>query len=368
MFKKVLLSTVLFVSISLANAAIITVSNFGGSPAMYTSLTAAVNAAAPDDTLLIHGSATPYTFDNVLGFNKRLVVIGSGWNNVGTKIRGAIECCGVWGVPFSGGAEGSIFRGIEFITMAHVGVSQIIFESCRFNPESNAAILTNYMPFCGNCGSGDIGVQDVVFQNCYINQVVAGLYNDSNVLFQNCIFRNNSSTGNVGFTGLETLSATNPHVFDHNIFLSDFAIDLTNAVFTNNIFSNVATAGIDGGNFCYDCQFENNMTYCSSCALSSITGIELINNLENQAEPFLNNVTDMTLADFNLNASSTGNNYATDGSDVGVHGGSSPYEADTYYGSILLEMPVITAFSLLNNIVQQGNNLNFQATSIIPAE
>jgi hypothetical protein len=51
-----------------------------------------------------------------------------------------------------------------------------------------------------------------------------------------------------------------------------------------------------------------------------------------------------------------------------VHGGSNAYIAETHYGSVLLEMPVITAFSVLNNILQQGTNLNFQATSTIPTQ
>ena len=130
MFKKIFYSAALFCMALGANATIITVSNFGGSPAMYSSLTAAVDAAAIDDTLLIHASATPYTFDNYSGFNKRLTVIGSGWNGIGTKIRGTLDgCCGNR-VTFNTGAEGSIYRGIEFVSVTDIGASQLIFDYC----------------------------------------------------------------------------------------------------------------------------------------------------------------------------------------------------------------------------------------------
>jgi hypothetical protein len=311
MNKKISLALFLIFCVFYTQAAIVTVSNFGGSPAMYTNLTTAINAASPDDTLLIHASATPYTLDDLAGFNKRLVVIGSGWNNLGTKIRGVNNGCGPgYGVPIIPGAEGSLFRGIEFISAPYIRAGQLIFESCRFNPEGNLALFTNNYPPMGYCGSyDDIAVQDIVFNNCYFNHLVNGLINDSNFLFQNCIFRKTLDAGNIGFTGSETLSPTNPHIFDHNIFLSNVEMDLSNAVFTNNVFFGVATENIGGGNFCYDCQFENNMTYCADCLLSSITGADLINNLENQPEPFVNNTTDFTQADFHLVDASGGNNY-----------------------------------------------------------
>lgn len=370
MFKKIFYSAALFCTALGANATIITVSNFGGSPAMYSSLTAAVDAASIDDTLLIHASANAYTFDNYNGFNKRLTVIGSGFGGLGTKIQGAIDgCCGNR-VPFNAGAEGSIFRGIEFTQVADIGASQLIFEFCRFNPAGGgqASIRTNIAAGCGSCGGFLYNAQDVIFQNCYINSSMEGLKNDTNLLFQNCIFQNTNDlvSGTTRIDGSETQEAINPIVFDHNIFLSNIDIDFTNAVFTNNVFAGIGFGGV--GNFCYNCLFENNMTYCASCNMTSFISAILTNNLENQPAPFVNPSTNLSLADYNLNDASAGNNYATDGSDVGVHGGSNAFIAETNYGSVLLEMPVIHSFSLQNNIIQQGTNLNFQATSTIPVQ
>jgi hypothetical protein len=375
MFKNLFLSSTLLFLFLTSEAAIITVSNYGGSPAMYTNLTTAVDAAVADDTILIHASATPYTFDNYNGFNKRLTVYGSGFGGLGTKVRGALDgCCGNR-VPFNSGAEGSIFRGIEFVSVADIGASQLIFEACRFNPENNgqSAIRTNIAAGCGACGGYPYDAQDIVFQNCYINSHLEGLNNDTNLLFQNSIFSfsSNPAGSAIRLLGSEFLTATNPHVFDHNIFLGYFDLDFSNAVFTNNVFTEFS--GYNGisngsGNFCFGCQFENNMTYCSSCTLSSINGAILTGNLENQPAPFVNSNVNLAEADFNIIDSSLGNGYATDGSDVGVHGGSNAYITETDYGSVLLEMPIITAFSVLNNILQQGTNLNFQGTSTIPAQ
>ena len=383
MFKKIFYSAALFCVALGANATILTVSNFGGSPAMYSSLTAAVDAATIDDTLLIHASATPYTFDNYSGFNKRLTVIGSGWNGIGTKIRGTLDgCCGNR-VTFNTGAEGSIYRGIEFVSVTDIGASQLIFDYCRFNPESEyaAAVRTNVAAGCGSCGGSEYNAQDLVFQNCYFNNFLDYINNDTNLLFQNCIFQAISGSSNnaaaIRIGGNENLAPVNPIVFDHNIFLSQVHIDFSSAVFNNNIFAELASAAtssgngpntIGNGNFCHNCQFNNNLTYCTSCALSTITGATFSNNLENQPMPFVNLNNNFTLADFNLIDSSTGNNYAIDGTDVGVHGGASPYIAESNYGSTLLEMPVVNTFTLFNNILQQGDNLQFNATSTIPVQ
>jgi hypothetical protein len=90
--------------------------------------------------------------------------------------------------------------------------------------------------------------------------------------------------------------------------------------------------------------------------------------LENQSQPFVNNTTNFSQADFNLNDASAGNDFATDGSDVGAHGGASPYIPEMNYGSVLLELPIISDFLLQNSVLQQGTNLNFQATSTIPTQ
>lgn len=82
--------------------------------------------------------------------------------------------------------------------------------------------------------------------------------------------------------------------------------------------------------------------------------------------PFVNPNNNLTLADYNLLDASAGNNYAIDGTDIGVHGGASPYISESNYGSTLLEMPVVNTFTLFNNILQQGDNLQFNATSTIP--
>lgn len=381
MLKTVAFACALLFASLTSQGAIITVSNYSASPAMFSSLTLAIEAAAIDDTLLIHASATPYTFDNSNGFNKRLTVIGSGWNGIGTKIRGLIDgCCGNR-IQFNTGAEGSIYRGIDFVGAATLGASQLIFEFCRFDPESeySSALRTSIAQFCGGC-EATFAAQDIVFQNCLFTNHFEYINNDSNLLFQNCIFQAYSGSSNARVIRIgnnENLEAVNPVIFDHNIFLTPVQIDFSNAIFNNNIFSDIASAAnssgnganaIGNGNFCHNCQFNNNLTYCASCSLSSIVGAILNNNVENQSMPFVNPSTNLTLADYNLLASSAGNNFAIDGTDVGIQGGTSPYIAESNYGSTLLGMPVINTFTLFNNILQQGDNLQFNATSTIPVQ
>lgn len=350
---------------------------------MFSSLTAAVDAASVDDTLLIHASANAYTFDNTNGFNKRLTVIGSGWNGLGTKIRGHNDtfCCGAR-VPFNAGAEGSIYRGIEFVSTAEIGASMLIFNYCRFKPETeyHATIRTNTTANCGTCGGIEYNAQDLLFENCYFNNHLENINNDTNLLFQNCIFQSLPTSSNYAAIRIgnnENSAPVNPIVFDHNIFLSPVHIDFSSAIFNNNIFAELSSAAnstgnspnnFGNGNFCYNCQFNNNITYCTSCALNSIVGATFSNNLENQEMPFVNPNLNLTLADFNLIDSSAGNNFAIDGTDVGVHGGASAYIQESNYGSTILELPVVNTFTLFENILQQGDILQFNATSTIPVQ
>lgn len=382
MFKTLFLAVVLLIASLSVEGAIITVSNYAGSPGMHSTLTNAVESASIDDTLLIHASATPYTFDNFNGFNKRLTVIGSGWNGMGTKIRGVIDACCGNRVPFNAGAEGSIYRGIEFVSTVEIGASQLIFNYCRFKPETeyHSTIRTNIIAGCGSCGGIEYNAQDLIFENCYFNNYLENLNNDTNLLFQNCIFQSLPTSSNYAVIRIgnnENSAPVNPVVFDHNIFLSPVQIDFSNAIFNNNIFAELSSASnstgntpnnFGNGNFCHNCQFNNNLTYCSSCALSSIVGATLNNNIENQPMPFVSANENLNLANYNLIDSSTGNNFAIDGADVGVHGGASPYIQESNYGSTILELPVVNTFTLFENILQQGDNLQFNATSTIPVQ
>jgi hypothetical protein len=72
------LITTLFVAMTgMAWATVLTVSNNPDRPAQFTQVDPAIAAAAAGDTIYVYGSLTTY---NDFIINKRLVVIGAGYN------------------------------------------------------------------------------------------------------------------------------------------------------------------------------------------------------------------------------------------------------------------------------------------------
>jgi hypothetical protein len=77
MSMKIIFFSLMSVSVFTLNsfAAVHTVSNNPNSPGQYTSVQDAVNAAAPNDTIYVHGSQTSY---GTVNLSKPLVLIGAG--------------------------------------------------------------------------------------------------------------------------------------------------------------------------------------------------------------------------------------------------------------------------------------------------
>ena len=77
MFKKAILVLVLLFAINKTQATVITVSNAPNSPAQYTDLQLAINAANNGDTIYVSGSLVNY---GVITIDKPLVLLGAGFN------------------------------------------------------------------------------------------------------------------------------------------------------------------------------------------------------------------------------------------------------------------------------------------------
>lgn len=327
----------------------ITVSNLITSPAQYNNLQAACDAAQPNDTIQIYGSNTAY---GALFVNKTLHLIGSGFGNTFSTF-----CPEIYLQP---GSDGSTFSGlrINFISPnTSNNLSNYIFEFCLIEVVNLVTSFSN-----------------VIIKNCIINNGISGLVDDDGILISNNIFTVNSANapGEVFLTNGGTFNSQPgalPVIIQNNLFLGNLNFLGSNFTMINNVFANVneiyTTSAFPSS--CWGCVFQNNLSYCSTCVLDSIDGATLSNNIENQPDPFISNLPNLFNSDFNLNASSLGNNFGTDGNDVGIFGGPFPFPAGSQYGGLLLGLPIITFFNILNPVIQENGQLQIQGTSTIPS-
>ena len=145
---------------------------------------------------------------------------------------------------------------------------------------------------------------------------------------ENCIFSEQypfgSSYSNISFIIYSNTASS--IIFNHCIFLNSlsFNIQMTYLSLPQVIFSNCIFSGINSQScFPINTAFDNNLFINSSISNSqfcnSIVGLD---NIMNAPNPFVNgDLTNILTANFDLNASSAGNNAASDGTDIGLHGG-----------------------------------------------
>ena len=358
-----------------ANATVKTVSNNPNSPGQYTDLQVAITAAANNDTLYVHGS--PNTYGNV-SITKPLTIIGAGalpnkdyyystilvgitlsYNSLytssgsGSKIIG----CSVSGIGLSAGDNTSAHPGISNVTITRNKVGSI-----SFNENANG-------------GQSALAHNNISIYNNVIGSLVGpgGGYYGS---IKNSIIRNNLiyNCGNLGSINIGTILIAN------NIFFG--SISPVNATISNNIFYTLGTSAFAGGS----CSLSNNCFYSPTYTyvLSDIVGGSNNgnNNIMNQDPLFVYydalaaSVYDYTLsnpaagpfANFNLLSGSPCLLTGSDGLNLGVYGGLSPfiegYPADSRFR--YFPMPAIPQMLQMNiqnaAILPSGTlNVNFKA-------
>ncbi len=88
----------------------------------------------------------------------------------------------------------------------------------------------------------------------------------------------------------------------------------------------------------------------------------------NAPNPFINSsLSNLSALNFQLTESSEGNNAASDGGDIGLHGGSSSWPIGYHYGLNSPGVPVINSVYLDNYTIGVSEPLHFNAEGIIPS-
>lgn len=331
MKRKIPLLTLLFVTIALnLHAGKWTVSNNPGSPGQYTSLQAAIDAAGSNDTIMVAGSATSY---GTITFGKPLVLVGAGYNN-----------------PYG---QNSTIDQIT-LTRQNLYISASGSKIMGFNVTSN--IYLNGI-FTGGVDSTRT-INNSVFERCNINIIWFGQggYNQTfkNDTIRNCLIQGNfymyGQNGTISYFKniviqnnifSSTNTAGNAYLYCASSYISDLSFCyLRNNIFLNhvsNCFNNIKNMIIENNIFYgaeplggTTCVYNNNITYM--CVNNSIPGVGNLGsgNLVNTDPQFVSfPVVGGTFSysyDVHLKPSSPGKTGGTGGTEIGVYGGTKPYE------------------------------------------
>ncbi|MCE3295728.1 MAG: hypothetical protein K0R65_1442 [Crocinitomicaceae bacterium] len=333
--KKIVLSILAVAGLSLAaQATVRTVSNNTIAAGQYTTVQAAVDASAAGDTVYVHGSATTY---GDVTLNKRIVLIGAGHRVEGTQYNLPTTLGNVY---LSQGNSttlpaGSTIKGIN-ITSYFTGqggalpVNNILLERC----------YVGGLSFCGN---------GWIIRNNFLG--FAGINNFSNVILSNNVVQSYITTSDKPSV-----------VISNNVFLRSYISSVSYANITNNLFIEVpqpVSSYFTGTQNTYN---KNIFIYADpinfqNFPLSGNTGVGNLNTTAGQfvsTVPLNVSLSDSRSYNWQLNGSSIGADYGTDGTDVGIYGGSFPMPNM----SGVCTMPQMVSMDIQNSVIPQNGTLD----------
>ena len=338
-----------------------TVSNNVERPAQFTSIQAAVNAASPNDTILITGGV--YSFSaGTMTTTIPLVFYGEGIRgNEGfpktTISNGAFNFR-----RFNSGlsSSGSRVYGIEFqsasisidadFTGAEAGqetMTDFIIERCSFLGNSNANIIIQNRD----------GVSDVTVRNCLFSGGRGLITSGDANLLSNIVYTNNvHSPGGSYFSGIYNGNV----VVRNSIFLfnTGAAFSATQLVVENCIFYRSEPSG------CNTCTFNNNLTYLANDNTLPYGNNLGSGNIEGQNPLFASFPALGAGFDWNqsyeLLPGSPALGTGTNGIDMGINSGNAPVTQLPEYAKI----PAVTNLEIPVSSVPVGGTLQINVEAI----
>lgn len=304
---------------------------------VYTTFATAIAAASNGDTILIQPSSTTY---GAITVNKSVTVLGMGY---APELNNG-ETSGTSNITVS--ASNVKIAGINvngWVSPAN-NVTNLLVEDCWIGSGAYASAIGNAdITYRGNVIRGLIYLNATPTNSLNItitNNLIQNLGSSALQYFNDTtIFNNNIIIGDQAFTGYVIFYAPNNLVCQNNTWL-----------FTNNALAQVDQTG---GN---PIIHNNSLTY--HYGTPTITALNGTGNLDNQNPFFVNipanNPYWAADNDYNLGASSNGNDAGTDGNDVGIFNGFYDFDMRGYP----TELPYLTEMSIGNNMVPAGSSLN----------
>jgi hypothetical protein len=362
-----------------SKAAIIIVSNNPNVPGQYSNLQTAIDAAAPDDTLYVQGSVTSY---GDVTITKKLKIIGSGMlpdntSHLGTTLGNLFYSISADGTLSS---SGSSITGCNIYTLSF---GYRVIDSVTYTV-SNISICRNKINGVSVNGYGyAYGTYNFAGIHIY-NNFIGTLYVDR--LGGNSVVNNNIFINGVQSTGF--IDSGN-WVLANN-FIGDKISGCYNATIVNNIiYSSSSYYNNNSGN--HYCNFTKNLFYSYNNyqflanfldnSSDNNTFNTTYGNIINQNPSFvkytisdpiygysMSNPPSGPFVDFHLNNDSPGKNYGTDGTDIGIYGGTTPFvEGATtdsrfrYYP--MPAMPQMLDLTITNPSIPANSTLNVNFTA-----
>lgn len=352
-----------------------TVSNDPNSPAQYHNLQTAINNASPGDTILIgpslldiSGYPTPY---GNITLNINLVLIGAGGqfpdgaNSSTEKKISYISQISLSETSASSGASGTKIIGIKSNTIiinsgfsgstfTTGGISNILIERC----------VVDYINF-DRSGANSSTMKNDTIRNCIILYYVSftnSVWYNSSIEFEAISIENNVFDG-AYINGAATLAASGTSLDSiftrNNLFLDNTSYAFTRVphmVIENNIFWKAEPTV---NNTASGVTFNNNLCYSTTNTLPG-TGNIGSGNINNSNPLFVNYPSQggafSCAHDYSLPNNSPAHNTGTDGSDIGITGGISPF----FNYCAGPKVPTIKELTMPTNAssVPQGGTLN----------
>lgn len=247
MKKTLLISIFMLMASSLVFSAIWRVNNMPNSSADFTSLTAAVEAASPNDIIYLEGTGTTYE-EGQLTITKPLTIIGNGYfltENDHLQANHFSSTLNVY-LRLEAGSEGTLLTGLKIIYGSiYVYTSDITIERCYINADFRL-------------NSGSQSISNFLLKQCYVNDGLSTWsmsYESSNLVIENNIFYNDLSLNsdlcqyvvknNIISGTYHDLTAVNA-IIQNNIVHGIVADETDNNVVENNIVGTGAAP--NGGN------------------------------------------------------------------------------------------------------------------------
>jgi len=330
-------------TLSLQAQTIYTVDNRAQSGAQYQVLQDAIDAASAGDIIQIHPSATNY--GNAI-INKQLKLVGLGHNPV-TNDQGLTAKLSY--LRFTGNSANSEVSGLTIInTLTTTGT---------INHAENIHIVHNKISTISI--SNNTGLLDswIVEGNYITNTTVSISSNASSWTIKNNFITGALYNLNVTDVVLNNIFFSASNATSDNIFVNCDQTIISNNIFITN--GNMTTFAMPS---CTNLNLNNNLTY--SYVGNTMTTLPGTANLDNTNPMFISvsagNEGDFYNNDYHLNTSSSGINYGTDGTNIGVYGNAFSFDM---YGRPDA-MPYSTTMSISNTVVAPGQNLNVSFSAV----
>ncbi len=329
--KKIFLLLISGCLFFIAEANVLTVSNNPNSPGQYMNLQTAIDSASTGDSIYIHGSATSY---GSVTINKRLTLFGTGHNpNKANTLVSVIGNILLDSVATISGSSGTKIIGLKLNRITGYGGA---------GGTKNILIQRNY--FISGGTKITVTGKDWIIQNNIFYPSSVNINNNANTIIRNNIF----SGAYLATSNQSTVLIAN-NIFFGTSPATAFTT-LSNALIANNIFSGSSPKGSNVSNNI----FSNNITYQTSYDTIPFGTNTGSGNFVAQNPQFTNVVTnDFNYSyDFSLLGTSPGKNAGTDGTDVGIYGGTIPFADMTGTPAI----PQVKSVLILNPVIPVGDS------------